>query len=388
MECRRIVHLAGATSLIWLIGVLPSITAWAGTFEAPALVVANPDGTYSYEAAYTAGANEALDFESAEPLHNTVGLEAFGDGFCQIYLQEGVRTLIHGEPIYGSLVDPTSLGIHRTSIGTCSGSPTPTATATGGGHPPTPTPTGTPRATPLPPGAAISEPEELVNGWADPIIIEGYGGTIDTTIVPFRSVACMSNGDCAPEQFCEKRRGACDSIGLCALRPEVCTTELDPVCGCDGNTYINACEAARAGVSVGSLGSCGPPTPTPTPAATPTAGPVPCDAAWPVDAIVTIGKSNSASNNLKVSHLITGNIIDPAALCPEVGVCTAHRIPVCAATAVTIAITGSTNNTNIGKGSISCDAAGCFASMVNVTEKYKSVSFDGKDTDRITLLPR
>jgi hypothetical protein len=129
-------------------------------------------------------------------------------------------------------------------------------------------------------------------------------------------------------------------------------------------------------------------SPTPTPTPTPTAPPVPCSTTWPSDSIVTIGKSNSPTNNQKVSHRITGNIIDPGSVCPDAGACTAQRIPVCAGTGVSIAVTGSTDNTNIGKGVISCGAAGCIVGAVNVTEKYKSVSADGKDTDRMTLLPQ
>jgi hypothetical protein len=106
-----------------------------------------------------------------------------------------------------------------------------------------------------------------------------------------------------------------------------------------------------------------------------------------VDGITTIAKGQSAANNVKVSHFIVGNIVDPLSVCPENGACTAHRIPVCAGTGVTIAVTGSTDNTNIGKGAIACDAAGCSVDAVNVTEKYKSVSADGKDTDRVSLLP-
>jgi hypothetical protein len=51
--------------------------------------------------------------------------------------------------------------------------------------------------------------------------------------------------------------------------------------------------------------------PTPSPTATPTSTPTPmtCAATWPVTAIATVAKGQSAANNEKVSHLIVGNII-------------------------------------------------------------------------------
>lgn len=129
-------------------------------------------------------------------------------------------------------------------------------------------------------------------------------------------------------------------------------------------------------------------SPTAPPTATPSAPPTACDAIWGVTSITTIGKSNSPTNNLKVSHLITGNIVDPDSLCPADKTCTAQRIPVCAGTVVIIDITGSTNNTNIGKGNLFCDGSRCSVGSMIFTEKYLSVSGDGTDSDRITLLPK
>jgi hypothetical protein len=68
---------------------------------------------------------------------------------------------------------------------------------------------------------------------------------------------------CPADQFCDfgSHCGMTDQSGLCRAIPGVCTTQYLPVCGCDGNTYSNACVAHTHKVSVAAEGPCAPPKP-------------------------------------------------------------------------------------------------------------------------------
>ncbi len=70
---------------------------------------------------------------------------------------------------------------------------------------------------------------------------------------------CGDDADCGPSAWCDLGIGGClvsDARGECVARPEQCTDEYVPVCGCDGETYGNGCVANSDGVNIASLGPC------------------------------------------------------------------------------------------------------------------------------------
>lgn len=100
-------------------------------------------------------------------------------------------------------------------------------------------------------GDCCSDVDEVCGPVDPPPGGQGCGGFLGDT--------CSDDEYCAYEagQYC----GAADASATCQPRPEACITLYDPVCGCDGNTYGNACVAAVAGTGVLSEGACAAPPP-------------------------------------------------------------------------------------------------------------------------------
>lgn len=79
---------------------------------------------------------------------------------------------------------------------------------------------------------------------------------------PGGPVACgaRAGATCTDDEYCAYVTGdlcgAADAEATCRPRPAACIAMDAPVCGCDGKTYGNACEAAKAGTGTSSEGAC------------------------------------------------------------------------------------------------------------------------------------
>jgi len=63
---------------------------------------------------------------------------------------------------------------------------------------------------------------------------------------------------CPSTMYCEIgiECGGSHGKGICKGKPEICTAEVNEVCGCDNQTYSNMCNANMVGITVKHSGKC------------------------------------------------------------------------------------------------------------------------------------
>ena len=78
----------------------------------------------------------------------------------------------------------------------------------------------------------------------------------ESTLSFVAGLPCSGSWDCGRRAYCQYPEGQCGGAGTCEPSPRACTHIFAPVCGCDDQTYANACAAAAAGISVQGTGEC------------------------------------------------------------------------------------------------------------------------------------
>jgi hypothetical protein len=77
---------------------------------------------------------------------------------------------------------------------------------------------------------------------------------------PAKQCGAIPGGDCPSGTYCKLATGSCSlpgALGTCALKTTACSDIWAPVCGCNGTTYGNDCDAAGAGENLAHTGECG-----------------------------------------------------------------------------------------------------------------------------------
>ena len=68
--------------------------------------------------------------------------------------------------------------------------------------------------------------------------------------------ACSPTHPCGRGEYCEMSCTSASPVNRCVAIPTACTDVVQPVCGCDNNTYANDCLRRQAKVGLKSAGAC------------------------------------------------------------------------------------------------------------------------------------
>ncbi|MCA9623436.1 MAG: hypothetical protein KC731_30655, partial [Myxococcales bacterium] len=118
------------------------------------------------------------------------------------------------------------------------------------------------------PGDGLAQASCIDGAWVCPPggVLFGEPGCIPPEV-------CAKSMPCGPGSYCEVDDyscGAATTLGHCAAIPGSCAAGVE-ACGCDGQTYASACEAAQSAQHISAAQGC------PTPAGHAPCGPLFCD---------------------------------------------------------------------------------------------------------------
>lgn len=109
---------------------------------------------------------------------------------------------------------------------------------------------------------------DMEDGRCEAVVYGGCGGNANNfatleecEATCLETVACggWAGDTCGANEVCVFDQEGCDfadASGVCAPRPELCTADYQPVCGCDGTTYSNRCHALAQGFDAAYAGVC------------------------------------------------------------------------------------------------------------------------------------